>query len=85
MLDLNQGLINILLKGRSASLPPGMNMETMTKMMCNQIINDILENGLDYSYSGGWCTITEGYGSMTIQGCDCSDPKNYNFYDEGRF
>ena len=23
--------------------------------------------------------------SFTIQDCDCSDPKNYDFYDKGRF
>ena len=91
MLDLNQGLINILLKGRSASLPPGMDMETMNKQMCNEFIYDILENEIDlmihgYSYVGGICTINHGsYGSMSIQGCNCSDPKNFNFYDKGRF
>ena len=38
-----------------------------------------------YSSSGGSCTVTESGGSMTISNCDCSDPKNYNFADEGRF
>ena len=86
ILDLNPGLVNILLKGRSVSMPSGMDMASMTKMTCNKIINDILENGNDnYSSSGGSCTIDEGYGSMTLSGCDCSDPKNYKFYDAGRF
>ena len=40
-----------------------------------------------YSSNGGVCTFTlPQYGwSETVQNCDCSDPKNYNFYDQGRF
>ena len=38
-----------------------------------------------YSSSGGACTITEDGSEMTISNCDCSDPKNYNFADKGRF
>ena len=38
-----------------------------------------------YSSNGGDCTITEDGSSMTVHNCDCSDPKNYNFEDEGRF
>ena len=38
-----------------------------------------------YSSNGGACTITEDGSSMTLHNCDCSDPKNYNFYDQGRF
>ena len=40
-----------------------------------------------YSSNGSACTIGEPqHGSfMTVQYCDCSDPKNYNFEDEGRF
>ena len=100
-LELNLRLINILLKGRSASLPPGMTMKAMNKQMCHLTIYQILssENPTDYpkktdvpgefyssySSSGGSCTIRDEFGSMTIQNCDCSNPKSYNFYDEGRF
>ena len=50
-----------------------------------------------YSSNSGACTYeatmtacyndecTESKLSMTQQDCDCSDPKNYNFEDEGRF
>ena len=38
-----------------------------------------------YSPDGGACTITEDGSSTTVQNCDCSNPKNYNFEDEGRF
>ena len=47
-----------------------------------------------YSSDGGSCTYNlhddsvdyETYNfEATIQDCDCSDPKNYDFYDEGRF
>ena len=39
---------------------------------------------------GGSCIVTEPnvpepYNVDTIQYCDCSDPKNYDFYDKGRF
>ena len=99
-LKLNRRLVNILLKGRSASLPPGMTIETMTKQMCHTTIYQILskDNPTDYpkptdgpgeigsySSSGGSCTIGDEFGGMTIQNCDCSDPKKYDFYDEGRF
>ena len=101
-LELNLRLINILLKGRSASLPPGMDMETMSKMMCNQNMYMILSSknpteypamagpggsggSISYSSSGGSCTIGQGGFSMTYKNCDCSDPENYVFYDEGRF
>ena len=94
---MNLGLINILLKGRSSSLPAGRSTEQTMKWRCNEIIYDILENGFE-KYSnrtieeeGGTieeCTIDVG-GSIpyyhTIKGCDCSDPENYNFYDAGRF
>ena len=36
---------------------------------------------------GGSCIVSEPdepY-SFTIEDCDCSDPKNYDFYDKGRF
>ena len=38
--------------------------------------------------NGGSCIISEGEPepySFTIQECDCSDPKNYDFYNKGRF
>ena len=46
--------------------------------------------GLKYSPDGGSCIFSEQDGdlesfSYTIQDCDCSDPKNYDFYDKGRF
>ena len=64
-----------------------MDMEIESKLGCNMAIYYILENGPDYSYDGGNCTIDYIYnlGHETYQGCDCSDPKNYNFYDKGRF
>ena len=40
---------------------------------------------------GGSCIISyslisrKSVHSYTIQDCDCSDPKNYDFYDKGRF
>ena len=112
-LELNLRLINILLKGRSASLPPGMTMELMSKQMCNGYMYMILSNenpteypAMDgpmsgdigsYSSSGGSCTIEVPMASfngthenieeteVAIPKCDCSDPKKYVFYDEGRF
>ena len=118
-LELNLRLINILLKGRSASVPPGMTMETMSKQMCNMYMYMILSNenpteypamagpgessgDISYSSSGGSCTIegsiirirTDSTNTpmfaytdplFPISNCDCSDPKKYVFYDEGRF
>ena len=40
---------------------------------------------MTFSSSGGSCTIEEEGFSMTLPNCDCSDPKKYVFYDEGRF
>ena len=42
---------------------------------------------------GGSCIVTDDPDdpddpepfSYTLQDCDCSDPKNYDFYDKGRF
>ena len=72
----------------------------MGKMMCNNVIYQILagedpktypllglasvEKG-SYSSSGGACTIKDNGSEMTISNCDCSDPENYDFVDEGRF
>ena len=51
--------------------------------------------GESFSYSGtpdgGSCIISDDeligdeLYSYTIQDCDCSDPKNYDFYDKGMF
>ena len=37
--------------------------------------------------NGGSCFVSEPdeSDSYTVQDCDCSDPKNYDFYDKGRF
>ena len=53
-----------------------------------------MDPGESFSYSGtpdgGSCIISDdeligdAY-SFTLQDCDCSDPKNYDFYDKGRF
>ena len=88
---------NILLKGRFgpsfSSAPAGVDM-------CDAVIYRILANDdpkeyplggpmskpiSAYSSEDGACTIIEYGYSQTVQNCDCSDPKNYNFYDEGRF
>ena len=37
------------------------------------------------SSGGGEETCTESTESVTQANCDCSDPENYNFEDEGRF
>ena len=43
----------------------------------------------DYSSKDGTCTINESYGDMIrekeVPMCDCSDPENYNFLNEGKF
>ena len=73
----------------------------MGKMMCNQAIYQILAGGDpnkyplsgpvkpvkkgSYSSSGGNCKMTDGGMSITYSNCDCSDPENYDFVDEGRF
>ena len=73
----------------------------MAKMFCHQIIYQILANDdpkeyplgqdsgpigpEDYSSEDDTCTLTGDGSSMTVQMCDCSDPKNYNFEDKGRF
>ena len=71
------------------------------KELCDAIIYEMLSiedpkkyprpgESLPYSITpnGGACIISEGdpepY-SSTIKECDCSDPKNYDFYDKGMF
>ena len=47
--------------------------------------------GESFSYSGTQdgdsCIVSkpDEPGSFTVQDCDCSDPKNYDFYNKGRF
>merc|ERR1711990_441043 len=61
-------------KGRSASLPPGMDMETMSKMMCNQNMYMILSSKNPTEYpamagpggSGGSISYSSSGGSCTI-------------------
>ena len=56
-------------------------------------LSNILGIVSDYSSSCGYCTIPQDLGThfssternFTYSNCDCSDPKNYNFKDEGRF
>ena len=61
-------------------------MDTMAKSTCNSINFQLLETGEkgDHQY-GDDCVIVETDGSVTYTNCDCSDPGNYDFYDEGRF
>ena len=75
----------------SEELPP--------KMLCNKVVYYILANDnpeeyplMDddkptstFSSKDGACTFTEDGMSVTVNDCDCSDPKKYNFYDKGRF
>ena len=88
------------LKGRFGSSmdspPDGIDM---AKSMCDAVIYGILAGKdpkeypvrpgsspiTDYSSSGGSCTVTEDGSSMTLHTCDCSDPENYSFYNEGKF
>ena len=79
-----------------SSAPAGVDM---AKSMCDAVIYDILakddpneyplrpgSSGIsDYSSSGGTCTVTQYGSKLTLSDCDCSDPENYSFYDEGRF
>ena len=75
-------------------------MEIPDKEFCELIIYEKLSiedpkeypkqgDRLPYSITpeGGSCKITKPEYSYTkvIQDCDCSDPKNYDFYDKGRF
>ena len=39
----------------------------------------------DYSSDGNDCTYLNGEDYVTVTDCDCSDPENYDFSDEGRF
>ena len=69
------------------------------RMQCNKVIYYILANDnpeeypllvgdkptSTFSSKDGACTFTEDGMSVTVNDCDCSDPKKYNFYDKGRF
>ena len=79
-----------------SSAPDGVDM---AKSMCDNVIYAILANDdpneyplrtgsssiSHYSSSGGTCTFTKHGFKQTLSDCDCSDPENYSFYDEGRF
>ena len=77
-----------------------MNWKTMNKLQCHVVIYEILsiEDPKKYPVpmntsvssitpDGGSCIVSEPdeSDSYTLQDCDCSDPKNYDFYDKGRF
>ena len=86
---LNQFLhafIHILLKGlkkddAEGKFISGMDFDTITKSMCNSANFILLETDQKGDQQGDDCVV----GGMTYANCDCSDPENYNFYDEGRF
>ena len=94
ILDKNLCLINILFKGRSASFQDKRNMEDemelTDKERCFAINYGMLSNESN-SFSGtpdgGSCIMSydELIEPYTIQDCDCSDPKNYEFYIKGWF
>ena len=56
--------------------------DTMAKSMCNSINFQLLETGEKGDQQGADCVANA---FMTVRNCDCSDPENYDFYDEGRF
>ena len=64
------------------------------KSMCDAVIYAILanEDPLEYplrpmsSPISDYSSAVTEYGfKQTLRNCDCSDPENYSFYDEGRF
>ena len=57
----------------------------MMKMTCNEANFQIMEGNAKGSNEGSSCKIEQEFGSVTYGNCDCSDPDNYSFYDEGRF
>ena len=53
-------------------------------------VNLVMLSGSDafsVTPDGGSCIVSkpDEPGSFTVQDCDCSDPKNYDFYNKGRF
>ena len=76
-----------------------MDMKLMNKVYCNRANYEILSIEDPKKYprpntsvqpitpDGGSCIVSEPDepDSLTIQDCDCNDPKNYDFYDKGRF
>ena len=56
-------------------------LEVMAKSLCHNINFQLLESNQKGSMEGNDCS----YMSMTVYDCDCSDPENYNFRDEGKF
>ena len=79
------GLIYSLLKGlkkddAEGKFISGMDFDTMTKSMCNNANFQLLETNQKGDQQGDSCVT----GGATYANCDCSDPENYNFYDEGR-
>ena len=54
-------------------------------MTCNEANFAIMEGNAKGSNEGSSCKIEQEFGSVTYGNCDCSDPDNYSFYDEGRF
>ena len=82
------GLIHILLKGLKKDDAEGKfisDMDTMAKSTCNSINFQLLETGEKGDQQGADCVMGDANASMTVPNCDCSDPENYDFYDEGRF
>ena len=77
-----------------------MNWKAINKSQCHGVIYEILAiedpkkyprpmntSVASFTPDGGSCIVSEPDkpDSFTIQDCDCNDPKNYDFYDKGRF
>ena len=56
-----------------------------SKAECNEALFKIIYQEQDYSVEGNDCRYLDGVNYHTVTDCDCSDPDNYDFYDEGSF
>ena len=79
-----------------SSAPDGVDM---AKSMCDAVIYAILAKDdpneyplrpgsspiSEYYEWDGTCTVLKHGHYQKLSDCDCSDPENYSFYDEGRF
>ena len=63
----------------------GYSEEAALKSRCVEINLHLLENDIEKTQQREDCLLKTGNETTLIQNCDCSDPKNYDYGDEGRF
>ena len=72
------------LRGEITCVPDSANV-VESKAECNEALFKIIYQEQDYSVEGNDCRYLDGVNYVTVTDCDCSDPDNYDFYDEGSF